>query len=124
MATTEIPAQLVVVGASAGGIEALSTFVATLPAGFPAPIVIAQHLDPTRPSHLGEILARRSSLPVITVEAHAPLSGQFSGQGLGLGLYICRQIVTGHGGTIMVTSTESHGATFTLRLPLLDGEDA
>ncbi|MGH2410053.1 MAG: chemotaxis protein CheB, partial [Chloroflexota bacterium] len=28
------------------------------------PIVIAQHLDPARPSHLGEILARHSTLPV------------------------------------------------------------
>src|SRR5690242_11704052 len=57
---------LVVVGSSAGGIEALSTLVATLPADFPAPIVIAQHLDPNRPSYLAEILGRRSTLPVRT----------------------------------------------------------
>lgn len=43
---------LVVVGSSAGGIEALSTLVASLPAGFPAPIILAQHLDPRYPSHL------------------------------------------------------------------------
>src|SRR5262245_63407216 len=60
--------QLVVVGASAGGIDALSTLVATLPKGFPAPIVIAQHLDPRRRSHLPEILARRTELPVRSVE--------------------------------------------------------
>src|SRR5919199_4483149 len=65
--------QLVVVGASAGGIEALSTLVATLPPDFPAPLVIAQHLDPGRPSHLAQILARRSTLPVHTVTDHAPL---------------------------------------------------
>lgn len=58
---------LVVVGSSAGGIEALSTLVATLPADFPAPLVLAQHLDPHHLSHLGEILARRSTLPVRTV---------------------------------------------------------
>jgi two-component system CheB/CheR fusion protein len=58
---------LVVVGSSAGGIEALSTLVATLPADFPAPLVLAQHLDPRYPSHLGEILARRGRLPVRTV---------------------------------------------------------
>jgi two-component system CheB/CheR fusion protein len=58
---------LVVVGSSAGGIEALSTLVATLPATFPAPLVLAQHLDPRYPSHLGEILARRTHLPVCTV---------------------------------------------------------
>jgi len=59
--------QLVVIGSSAGGIEALSTLVATLPRDFPAPVVIAQHLDPNRASHLQEILARRSALPVRTV---------------------------------------------------------
>ncbi|HMA33890.1 MAG TPA: CheR family methyltransferase [Chloroflexia bacterium] len=65
--------QLIVVGSSAGGIEALATLVASLPADFPAPLVLAQHLDPTRPSHLGEILARHAPLPVVTVADHAPL---------------------------------------------------
>ena len=65
--------RLVVVGSSAGGIEALSTLVATLPADFSAPLVLAQHLDPHRLSHLGEILARRSALPVRTVLDHERL---------------------------------------------------
>lgn len=65
--------RLVVVGSSAGGIEALTKLVSTLPVGFPAPIVLAQHLDPTQPSHLGEILARFSLLPVRTVTDHASL---------------------------------------------------
>ena len=65
--------QLVVIGASAGGIDALSTLVATLSRDFPAPIVIAQHLDPAHASHLGEILARRGSLPVRTVTNHEAL---------------------------------------------------
>ncbi|MDP9483123.1 MAG: ATP-binding protein [Chloroflexota bacterium] len=65
--------QLVVIGSSAGGIEALSRVVASLPADFPAPIVIAQHLDPRRPSHLGEILARHATLPVRVVEETASL---------------------------------------------------
>jgi two-component system CheB/CheR fusion protein len=64
---------VVVVGASAGGIEALSVLVGTLPAGFPAPIVVAQHLDPTRVSHLREILSRTSTLPIRTVEARERL---------------------------------------------------
>ena len=66
-------AQLVVIGSSAGGIEALSRLVASLPADFPAPIVIAQHLDPRRPSHLHEILARRATLPVRVVEEREAL---------------------------------------------------
>ena len=73
MAEQSRVSQLVVVGASAGGIDALSTLVATLPREFPAPLVIAQHLDPGRPSHLAEILARRSTLPVRTVTDHVPL---------------------------------------------------
>lgn len=64
---------LVVVGSSAGGIEALSLLVATLPADFLAPLLLAQHLDPRQPSHLGEILARRSTLPVRTVTDQEPL---------------------------------------------------
>jgi two-component system, chemotaxis family, CheB/CheR fusion protein len=67
--------QLIVIGSSAGGIEALSVLVSTLPHDFPAPIVLAQHLDPHRPSHLQEILARRSPLPVRTVTDRTALEG-------------------------------------------------
>jgi two-component system, chemotaxis family, CheB/CheR fusion protein len=67
--------QLVVIGSSAGGIEALSRVVASLPSDFSAPIVIAQHLDPRRASHLGEILARHAALPVKVVEETATLEG-------------------------------------------------
>ena len=38
-------------------------------------------------------------------------------RGLGLGLYIVREIVRGHGGTISVTSTEAEGTRFAIRLP-------
>src|SRR5205085_4109679 len=63
---------LVVVGSSAGGIGALSTFVGTLHKSFPAPIVLAQHLDPQRPSHLGAILERRTALPIVVVGEGTP----------------------------------------------------
>ena len=59
---------LVVVGSSAGGVDALLVLVSHLPADFPAPIVIAQHLDPHRPSSLAPILQRRTSLKIVTVE--------------------------------------------------------
>jgi two-component system CheB/CheR fusion protein len=71
--TVSAESQLVVIGSSAGGIEALSRVVASLPADFPAPIVIAQHLDPRRPSHLHEILGRHSALPVRVVEEQEAL---------------------------------------------------
>lgn len=38
--------------------------------------------------------------------------------GLGLGLFISRQIVEAHKGSLMVTSEPGHGATFTVHLPL------
>src|SRR5689334_17065307 len=63
---------LVVVGSSAGGVGALSTLVSTLNKNFPAPIVLAQHLDPQRPSQLGSILERRSNLPVVIVGEQSP----------------------------------------------------
>jgi len=63
---------LVVVGSSAGGVGALSTLVSTLNKNFPAPIVLAQHLDPQRPSHLGDILERRSTLPIVVVSENPP----------------------------------------------------
>jgi two-component system, chemotaxis family, CheB/CheR fusion protein len=64
---------LVVVGSSAGGVEALSILVSTLPNDFPAPIVLAQHLDPSRLSSLDTILRRRTSLPVELVSGVSPL---------------------------------------------------
>src|SRR5260221_11247713 len=64
---------LVVVGSSAGGIEALSILVSNLPADFPAPLVLAQHLDPNYPSNLGAILQRNTSLQVKVIENNSPL---------------------------------------------------
>jgi len=40
-----------------------------------------------------------------------------SARGLGLGLYIVRQVVTAHGGTIDLDSTSERGTVFTVRLP-------
>ena len=39
-------------------------------------------------------------------------------RGTGLGLYICRQIIETHGGSINVTSKLGEGSVFTFRLPL------
>jgi two-component system CheB/CheR fusion protein len=69
---TEPTGDLVVVGSSAGGVAALSVLVNTMSPDFPAPIVLAQHLDPQRASHLATILERQSKLPIITVGEHAP----------------------------------------------------
>ncbi len=42
--------------------------------------------------------------------------------GLGLGLFICQELVAAHGGRITVASTEGHGTTFTVWVPLREGE--
>lgn len=43
--------------------------------------------------------------------------------GLGLGLYLARQIAEAHGGTLSVTSTPGHGARFELAFPRYVGEE-
>ncbi|MGN6393438.1 MAG: chemotaxis protein CheB [Gemmatimonadales bacterium] len=53
------------VAASAGGLTALSHLLAQLPAAFPASLLVVQHLPPTFPSHLVEILGRRTALAVV-----------------------------------------------------------
>lgn len=40
--------------------------------------------------------------------------------GLGLGLFICKEIINKHGGDIQVDSKLGEGSTFTLRLPLVN----
>lgn len=45
---------------------------------------------------------------------------QESFKGLGVGLFITKQIVDAHGGTLSVESKEGHGSTFTIDIPLED----
>jgi two-component system chemotaxis response regulator CheB len=55
---------VVAVGASAGGIEALHVVVEALPVDFPAAVLIVQHMDPRHRSMLAGLLSRRCRLPV------------------------------------------------------------
>src|SRR5436309_14943890 len=60
--------RIVVVGASAVGVEALTELVRGLPADFDAPGVIVLHIPPEHPSLLPRILGRRSQLAVVAAE--------------------------------------------------------
>ena len=55
---------VIVIGASAGGVTALLDLVKTLPADFPAPVFVVQHLAPDSPSILPQLLSAVSELPV------------------------------------------------------------
>ena len=56
---------LVVLAASAGGVEAIRTILAGMTRDFPAAVVVVLHRPADRESHLHEILSAGSPLPVI-----------------------------------------------------------
>ncbi|MFG6462940.1 chemotaxis protein CheB [Roseateles sp. DXS20W] len=55
---------LIVIGASAGGVSALLTLLSPLPATYPLPIVAGLHLLPRHESQLGSVLGHHLALPV------------------------------------------------------------
>lgn len=57
------PLDLVAIGASTGGPNALADLFSQLPAKFPVPIVIVQHMPPMFTQLLAERLSRASSIP-------------------------------------------------------------
>jgi two-component system chemotaxis response regulator CheB len=64
MTRSPIPARdIVVIGASTGGVEALRLLIAGLPSGFPAAVLIVMHIG-NQNSILPSLLARTSTLPV------------------------------------------------------------
>jgi two-component system chemotaxis response regulator CheB len=60
---------VVVLGASAGGLAPFHEVLSRLPAGFPIPVVVVQHLGAELPSRLPEVLNLRSNLPCRWAEA-------------------------------------------------------
>lgn len=64
---------IVVVGASAGGVEALRAMARSLPADFPATILVVMHLSPGARSALPLILDRAGPLPAFAATHGASL---------------------------------------------------
>lgn len=58
------PIDLVVIGASAGGVAALLALLAPLPASYALPVVAVLHLLPRHESQLGHVLSHHLALPV------------------------------------------------------------
>ncbi|SEQ24380.1 two-component system, chemotaxis family, CheB/CheR fusion protein [Ectothiorhodospira magna] len=55
------------IGASAGGLEALEQLFNCMPGGTEAAFVVVQHLSPDHKSLMANLLARHTSMPVVTV---------------------------------------------------------
>jgi signal transduction histidine kinase len=79
--------------------------------GDPEEVVLSVHNDgvPISPIAMGKIFDS-----LVRGEDRGKMPGSTN---LGLGLYITKEIVSAHGGTIGVTSSEKGGTTFTARFP-------
>ncbi len=58
------PIPIVAIGASAGGLDAFTQLLRALPADTGLAFVLIQHLDPTHPSMLVDILSRATVMPI------------------------------------------------------------
>ncbi len=64
----------VVIGASAGALEALSAILPALPAEFRLPIIVVVHLPPDKRSMLADLFGAKCRLPVREAEDKEPIS--------------------------------------------------
>ncbi|MGK3207126.1 chemotaxis protein CheB [Amycolatopsis sp. MEPSY49] len=73
VAVPAVRRDVVVAGASAGGVEALRALVRSLPADFPATLLVTMHLAPGSRSALPMILDRAGPVPAMAATHGAPL---------------------------------------------------
>lgn len=66
--------ELIVVGGSAGGIQAMSELLAGLPANFSAAVTLVLHMPPNRSSLLPDLFGRHCKLPVKEAEDKEPVA--------------------------------------------------
>jgi two-component system chemotaxis response regulator CheB len=67
------PVQVVAIGVSTGGPDALARLLPSLPADLPVPMLIAQHMPPIFTSLLAARLSAKSALPVRECKSGEPL---------------------------------------------------
>lgn len=72
---TGTPPKAIVIGASAGAVEALLTILPDLPRGFSIPIFIVVHVPPDRRNVLAPLLEARCQIPVKEAEDKETIAG-------------------------------------------------
>ena len=72
----EAPPHVVVLGASAGGLDPLRRLVAALPADLPAALFVVVHVPATAPSALARLLDRAGPLPRTRRRGHGTRSNR------------------------------------------------
>ncbi|ACM39419.1 MULTISPECIES: chemotaxis protein CheB [Rhizobium/Agrobacterium group] len=63
----------VIIGASAGALEALSVILPSLPSGYPYPVFVVVHVPPHKRSVLAEIFNAKCQLRAVEVEDKEPI---------------------------------------------------
>jgi len=81
--------EMVVIGGSAGGVDALVGLVPALPVGFKPAVTCILHVPPDRESRLAELFALRAALPVREAQDKEPIQPgtvYFAGSGYHLSI--------------------------------------
>ncbi len=69
----QLPFEAVVMGASAGAVEALSAILPFLSPAFPVPVIVVVHVPPDRRSIMAELFQTKCALSVTEAEDKQPL---------------------------------------------------
>lgn len=67
------PAEAIVIGTSAGGLDALSVILPPLPEGYPLPVIVVIHLTPNKNSLVAELFQSKCAAAVKEAEDKEPI---------------------------------------------------
>lgn len=71
---TEGHAEAIVIGASAGALEALSAILPALPSTFKLPVIVVVHVPPDKRSVMAELFQAKCKIPVREAEDKEPIA--------------------------------------------------